>query len=61
MLCCVSCLPSLHTPIHKGIHISGAGAEGAHPTVVEAAEGRLLLGVWGLGKQLTQQQIYKYM
>ena len=48
MLCCVSCLPSPHTPIHKGIHNSGAGAEGARPTVVEAAEGRLLYG-WVCG------------
>ena len=31
MLCCVSCLPSPHTPIHKGIHNSGAGAEGTAP------------------------------
>ena len=63
MLCCGSCLPSPHTPIHKGIHNSGAGAEGARPTVVEAAEGRLLYG-WvcgGWGRQPTQQSIHKYM
>ena len=30
MLCCVSCLPSPHTPIHKGIH-KGGGAEGTPP------------------------------
>ena len=46
MLCCVSCLPSRHTPIHKGIHNRGSGAEGARPTVVEAAKGRLLYGGW---------------
>ena len=51
MLCCVSCLPSPHTPIHKGIHNSGAGAEFARPTVVEAAEGRLLMdGCMGVGE-----------
>ena len=29
---------------HYGFHKSGAGAEGARPTVVEAAEGRLHIG-----------------
>ena len=29
MLCCVSCRPSPHTPMNKGIHTSGAGTEGA--------------------------------
>ena len=34
-------------PIHHfGFHNSGAGAEGARPTVVEAAEGRLHNGEW---------------
>ena len=37
MLCCVSCLPSPNTPIHKGIHNSGTGAEGAHPRRPKAA------------------------
>ena len=31
---------------HYGFHNSGAGAEGACPTVVEAAEGRLHNGGW---------------
>ena len=31
---------------HYGFHNSGAGAEGARPTVVEAAEGRLHNGGW---------------
>ena len=31
---------------HYGFHNSGAGAEGARPTVVEAAEGRLHIGGW---------------
>ena len=64
MLCCVSCLPSPYTPIHKGFHNSGVGVEGARPTVVWA-EGRrpppLWMGVWGLGRQLTQQSMHKYM
>ena len=64
MLCCISCLPGPHTPIHKGIHNSGASAKGARPTVVEAAEGRLLygwMGVWELGRPLRQQSIHKYV
>ena len=33
--------------IHNyGLHSSGAGAEGALPTVVEAAEGRFHIGGW---------------
>ena len=48
MLCCVSCLPSPHTSIHKGIHSSGSGTEGTRLTVVEAAEGRLRYG-WVCG------------
>ena len=28
--------PQPHTPIHKGIQNSGAGAEGARPTVVDS-------------------------
>ena len=33
--------------IHQyGFHNSGAGAEGARPTVVEAAGGRLHIGGW---------------
>ena len=40
-----------HLPIHHyGYHNSGAGAEGARPTVVEAAEGRLHNGGWKGGK-----------
>ena len=31
---------------HYRFHNSGAGAEGARPTVVEAAEGRLHIGGW---------------
>ena len=31
---------------HYGFHNSGAGAESARPTVVEAAEGRLHNGGW---------------
>ena len=37
------CNLSIH---HYGFHNSGAGAEGARPTVVEAAEGRLHNGGW---------------
>ena len=40
MLCCLSCQPSPHTPIHKGIHKEGREA----PPFVEAAEIRLLYG-----------------
>ena len=51
MVCCVSCVSSPYTPIHKGIHNNGPGAEGARPTVVEVAEGRLLYGwVCGAGE-----------
>ena len=33
--------------IHRyGFHNNGAGAEGARPTAVEAAEGRLHIGGW---------------
>ena len=39
--------PAPTHPSVKGIHNSGAGAEGARPTVVEAAEGRLLDGWLG--------------
>ena len=35
---------------HYGFHNSGAGAEGARPTIVEAAEGRLLNARWKGGK-----------
>ena len=41
-LCIFCCLPSLH----KGIHNGGPAAEGRRPTIVEAAEGRLLYGGW---------------
>ena len=37
------CNLSIH---HYGFHNSGAGAEGARPTIVEAAEGRLHNGGW---------------
>ena len=38
-------------PIHHyGFHNSGAGAEGARPTVVEVAEGLLHNGGWEGGK-----------
>ena len=47
MLCCVSCLPSPHTPIHKGIHKGGREAPplcggGRRPPP-------LWMGVWGWG------------
>ena len=42
----VCCVP-IH---HYGFHSSGAGAEGARPTTVEAAEGRLHNGGWAGGK-----------
>ena len=32
--------------LQYGFHNTGAGAEGARPTVVEAAEGRLHIGGW---------------
>ena len=57
MLCCISCLPSPHTPIHEGIHNSGAGAFGSRPTVWIS----LWMCVWGLERQLTQQSMHKYM
>ena len=43
-------------PIHHcGFHNSGAGAEDARPTVVEAAEGRLQSGaMYGDGDELLQ-------
>ena len=41
MLRCVSCLPSPHTPVQKGIHEVGAGA----------------IRAWGLGRQLTQESV----
>ena len=31
MLCCVSCLPSPHTPINKGIHNSGRAPKAPPP------------------------------
>ena len=40
----------LWIPQQYGFHNSGAGAEGARPTVVEAAEGRLHNGGWEGGK-----------
>ena len=51
--CCIYCLPSPWTPIHKGFHKGGRVAEGCPPPFVEAAEGRLPLwmGVRGLGRQ----------
>ena len=34
----------------KGFHNGGPAAEGRPPTIVEAAEGRLLYGGWGGSK-----------
>ena len=38
------------TTTHNGFHNSGAGAEGACPTVVDVAEGRLHYGWWWVGQ-----------
>ena len=48
------CLPSLQTPIHKGIHKGGA-AEG-RPPFVEAAGGRLPYG-WVSGGWVGKEEI----
>ena len=42
-----ACRLSIH---HYGFHNNGAGAGGARPIVVEAAEGRLHNGGWKGGK-----------
>ena len=47
-------------PIHQyGFHNSGAGAEGALPTVVEAAKGRLHIGGWEGREQNHASHPYK--
>ena len=60
ILCCVSCLPRPQTPIHKGGGLrppsQRGGAFGPPPLWIP-----LWMGVWGLGRQLTQQRMHKYI
>ena len=51
MLCCISCLPSPHTPIHKG------GGFGARPTVVDS----FMDACVGAGEAADAAKLHKYM
>ncbi len=45
MLCCINCLPSPHTPIHKGIHKGGRGPKASPPPLWRRPEAASFMGV----------------